>query len=300
MARRDSIQRINIIVSFLRKKPASFLEIIGHLEKKSMDDGYNYVISQRTFKRDLELILSLLNVEIEFSHTTKKYVIVEDSKEEINLRIMEAYDTFNALKIANDISQYIFFESRRANGSEHLSPLLYGLKNKKMIKCTYQKFWEEEPNNRLLMPLALKETRQRWYLIAKDQKDNIIKTFGLDRMSELSISDQGFVYPKDANIEEKFKDCYGIISDDDYAVENVLLSFSRHQAKYIKSMPIHQSQEVVSEDENECLIMLRLKPTHDFMMEILSFGKEVEVLEPICFREEIRNRIAETLEKYKE
>jgi predicted DNA-binding transcriptional regulator YafY len=299
MARRDSIQRINLIVSFLRKKPASFSEIINYLEKKSMDDGYNYIISQRTFKRDLELILSLLNVEIEFSPSLKKYVIIEDSKEEINLRIMEAYDTFNALKIANDISQYIFFESRRANGSEHLSPLLYGLKNKKLVKCSYQKFWEDQPNNRLLMPLALKENSQRWYLIAKDQKDNTIKTFGLDRMSDLSISDLGFTYPNDANIEEKFKDCYGIISDDDYVVEDILISFSSHQAKYIKSLPIHPSQEIIREDSKECLIKLRLKPTHDFMMEILSFGKEVEVMEPIYFREEIKNRIKETLEKYK-
>ena len=69
MARRDSIQRINYIVDYLRKKPASFQEILSYLEKKSIDDAYDYVISQKTFKRDLELIVSLLSVEIEFCHS---------------------------------------------------------------------------------------------------------------------------------------------------------------------------------------------------------------------------------------
>jgi predicted DNA-binding transcriptional regulator YafY len=151
MARRDSIQRINYIVDFLRKKPATFNEILDYLETKSRDDGYNYSISQKTFKRDLDLILSLLSVEIEFSHNLKKYKIVQDSDNEIDLRIMEAYDTFNALKIASDISQFIFFETRKAIGTEHLSPILYAIKNKKLIRCSYQKFWDSEANNRLLV-----------------------------------------------------------------------------------------------------------------------------------------------------
>jgi predicted DNA-binding transcriptional regulator YafY len=298
MARRDSIQRINYIVDFLRKKPATFNEILDYLETKSRDDGYNYSISQKTFKRDLDLILSLLSVEIEFSHNLKKYKIVQDSDNEIDLRIMEAYDTFNALKIASDISQFIFFETRKAIGTEHLSPILYAIKNKKLIRCSYQKFWDSEPNNRLLVPLALKENKQRWYLVAIDNKDQKIKTFGLDRISNLSPTDHGFTYPKDLNIENIFKNCFGIISDEDYEAEEIILSFSKHQAKYIKSLPLHHSQEIILEDTRECRFKLFLKPTHDFIMEIMSFGSEVEVLEPAYLREEVKSKIANTLQKY--
>jgi predicted DNA-binding transcriptional regulator YafY len=298
MARRDSIQRINYIVDFLRKKPASFNEILNYLERKSKDDSYDYVISQKTFKRDLDLILSLLSVEIEFSHTLKKYKIVQDTSDEINLRIMEAYDTFNALKIASDISQFIFFETRKALGSEHLSPILYGIKNRKLIRCSYQKFWDSEANNRLLVPLALKENKQRWYLVAIDNKDQKVKTFGLDRISNLSISDQGFTYPKDINIEQIFQNCFGIISDEDYCAEEIVLSFSKHQAKYIKSLPLHPSQELIFEDTKEVRFKLFVKPTFDFMMEILSYGPDVEILEPAYVREELKNKLNNTLSKY--
>lgn len=299
MARQESIQRINYIVDFLRKKPATFDEILNYLQSKEDDDAANYSISQKTFKRDLELIATLLKVDIEFSFTLKKYQIVQESKEEINLRIMEAYDTFNALKMASDITQYIFFEPRRAVGTEFLSPILNAIKSKKCIKCEYQKFWDAEPNKRLLMPLALKENQQRWYLVAIDNKDQRLKTFGLDRISNVSFADHGFIFPKDLDINELFKNSFGIINDENFEAEKIILSFSKHQAKYIKSMPLHHSQELIFEDAKECRFKLFLKPTHDFMMEILSYGAEVEILEPAYVREEVKSKLKATINKYK-
>ncbi|MBI2259553.1 MAG: WYL domain-containing protein [Flavobacteriia bacterium] len=299
MARRDSIQRINYIVDFLRKKPATFEEILNYLDRKSMDDGFNFSISQKTFKRDLELILDTLHIEIEFSHSLKKYKIVQEEKEEIDLRMMESYDTFNALKIAKDITEFIFFEKRKGLGTEYMSPIIFAIRNRKLIRCSYQKFWDSEANNRLLIPLALKENKQRWYLVAIDNKDQKLKTFGLDRISNLLISDQGFTYPKDINIEQIFENCFGIINDEDYCAEEIVLSFSKHQAKYIKSLPLHHSQEIIFEDAKDVRIKLFVKPTFDFMMEILSHGQEVQIIEPAELRKEMKKILSKTLSFYK-
>lgn len=298
MAKLDSIQRINYIADFLRRKPASFKEINQYLEQKSLDDSCNYCISQKTFKRDLNLIADLLKIDIEFSPSLQKYKIEEETNNEINLRILESYDTFQALKMSADITQYIFFETRRVNGSEYLYPVINALKMKKMIRCDYQKFWDEAPTSRLLKPLALKENRNRWYLIAEDNKDTRIKTFGLDRISNFSLSDHGYLYPSEINIKDMFQNSFGIINDEDYSVEEIVLSFSKHQAKYIKSLPLHHSQVILFENEKECRIQLTLQPTHDFMMEILSLGKEVEIIEPHYLREELKDKLKQTLTKY--
>jgi predicted DNA-binding transcriptional regulator YafY len=42
--------------------------------------------------------------------------------------------------------------------------------------------------SRKVHPLALKESKDRWYLIAIDTKDKILKSFGLDRINYLDVA----------------------------------------------------------------------------------------------------------------
>jgi predicted DNA-binding transcriptional regulator YafY len=298
MSKRESIERLNLIVSFLRRNAATFKEILTHLESKSILNDYDYSISQKTFKRDLELIAELMKIEIEFDHSIKKYKIIAEEKSEISLRITEAFETFNALKLADDISNFIIFEKRKAIGTEHLNSIIYAIKNKKVLQFEYQKYWHNNPEIRSVIPLALKENKHRWYLVATDEKTQIVKSFGLDRMNEVQPTSMKFEYPTNINIEEKFKNCFGIISDDHYEAVEIKLSFTPFQAKYIKSLPLHHSQQIISDNEEECVIKLFLKPTEDIIMEILSLGANVKVLEPASLKNEISKRLKNVLAQY--
>lgn len=77
----------------------------------------------------------------------------------------------------------------------------------------YQKFWDTELSTRTVDPYALKEFRNRWYLLAKDIKDENVKSFALDRLTLLEISNKAFDYSKTFNIiDENYRYCFGIIS----------------------------------------------------------------------------------------
>ena len=52
------------------------------------------------------------------------------------------------------------------------------------------------------------------------------------------------------------------------------------QGKYIKSLPLHDTQTILTDTEDEMKIQLKLCVTHDFLMELLSFGANVKVIEP--------------------
>ena len=67
MSKRESIGRYNLIIRKLRKSPASLGEIMAFLELESEIQGYNYIVSRRTFIRDLEDIRSLYNIDIQYS-----------------------------------------------------------------------------------------------------------------------------------------------------------------------------------------------------------------------------------------
>ncbi|MFV5695155.1 WYL domain-containing protein [Flavobacterium sp. LB3P122] len=95
-------------------------------------------------------------------------------------------------------------------------------------------------------------------------KDGVFKTFGLDRISDLDITHKKFEYPNDFNPEEKFQYSFGIITDGTKPVKTKLW-LSHVQADHIKSIQLHHSQKIVSENEKECVIELFMSPTYDLL-----------------------------------
>src|SRR5690606_36986062 len=189
-----------------------------------------------------------------------------DEQPEANERIAEAFDTFNALNLTSRLSDYIHFEKRKPRGTEHLYGLLHAIKNNLKISFFYHKFWEEEGNTRHVEPYALKEFKNRWYLLCSDTNEQEIKSFALDRMADLEISRAQFVFPKDFDINEHFRYCFGIMSPNGHQPEEVILSLTPFQGKYIKSLPLHDTQKVLVDNEQELKISLKLFITHDFIM----------------------------------
>jgi predicted DNA-binding transcriptional regulator YafY len=288
MTKRTSINRYNLIMKRLKKCPATFQEINDYLERESELQDDDFTISKRTFQRDLEDIASLYNVEIEYDFSQKVYCIVSEDISPQNERIMEAFDTMNALSMSDKVSQYIQFEPRKSQGTEHLFGVLHAIKNRRKIEIVYKKYWDDEVSVRSLEPYALREYRFRWYIVAKDEGDNEIKTFGLDRIQSLEITKLKFAYPKDFSIQEYFKFAYGIIRPNYDNPEEIILSFNQYQGKYIKSQQMHHSQEILVDNENELRIKLLVFPTYDLVMDLMSYGQNVDVIQPESLKQELQ------------
>ena len=80
--------------------------------------------------------------------------------------------------------------------------------------------------------------------------------------------------------------------------QNVVLSFLPLQGNYIKSLPLHETQKILIDNEKELRISLNIHITNDFKMEILSYGENVKVLEPQSFTDELRKTYSMALKQY--
>ena len=298
MSKRESITRYSLIIKKLRKQPATFNEILDYLSLESVLQEYNFKVSKRTFKRDILDISSLYNIDIVYDFSRKVYYIDFDEQPELNERILEAFDTFNALNVSDRLSNYIHFEKRRPQGTENLYGLLHAIKNKVQINFLYQKFWEDQVTHRITEPYALKEFKNRWYVLANDLKDKKVKSFALDRLSDLEITNKKFQLPNNFDVNEHFKYCFGIISPNEHQPQEVILSFEPYQGKYIKTLPLHESQVILEDNDKELLVKLTLFITHDFIMEVLSFGENVKVIQPDSLIEELKTSYKNVLKLY--
>ena len=298
MSKREYILRYLTIIKKLRNKRLdTFEQIQDHLSEQEELTGYKLGISHRTFQRDLNEIRSLFNIDIQFDRVRRVYYISEDEKADLNNRMLEAFDLFNSLKMADNLIQHIQFEKRRPQGTEHFYGLLHAIKNQLVIHYKHQKFWEDEPTNRTVEPYTLKECQNRWYLIAKDYKDNKVKTFGLDRIQEIEITKQKFKLSPNMNLDEMFKYSFGIITSEE-PPEEIILSFDPEQGKYIKTYPLHETQQILVDNDDEFRIRLKLYITHDLVMNLLSYGETLQIIEPKSLKDIICNSYRFALENY--
>ncbi|MDY0280339.1 MAG: WYL domain-containing protein [Salinivirgaceae bacterium] len=298
MSKRETIARYTLIINKVRKNPATFAEIKEHLERESELQGYNFDISKRTFDRDRDDISSLYNIDICYDFSRRVYCIDNEGETEVRDRILEAFDTFNALNISDRLSDIVHFEKRRPQGSEHLYGMMHAIRNNLQIRFFHQKFWDESETFRTIEPYALKEFKNRWYVVGKDLKDNRIKSFGLDRLHTLEITKVRCASSNGFDVNEHYKYCFGIVGPSSGEPKEILLSFDPTQGKYIKSMPLHASQTIIKDDETELQIGLTLHLTFDFIMEILSHSNKVKVLKPESLRTQIKELLLNTLSYY--
>lgn len=282
-----------ILLKLLQQKRngVSLTEIGSYMAARLDIDGDTYI--ERTFQRDKKSILDDYDITIDYDRLNKVYKI-ENSPVDVGIKALQAYEVLNALLLKEEMTPYLLFDQRRAKGLEYFQKLLHGIKSGVLARFSYHSFGHPEADGgkRLVEPYALKEFKGRWYLLARDKKDERIKTFALDRMATLTVTKKRFDYPANFDPLEQFSNCFGIIAPyESQVTDEVVLSLSELQYKYVKSFPLHHSQRDVESEEGTFVISLYLCINHDIEMELLSYGEEVEVLEPSYLRRKIKQRL---------
>jgi len=299
MSKRDYLIRFLLIIKKLRNsKYASFQEINTFLQDEFALIDAPKEISLRTFQRDLNEIRTIFNIDIQ-CNSENLYFIADDETLDFNNRMMEAFDVFNSLNTGKQLMPYILLEKRCSLGTEHIYGILHAIKNHLILSFVYQKYSDNNKTTRTVEPYALKEFRGRWYLLSKDTEDDFIKTFGLDRISQMEILKKKFNYPLDFNPKDHFEDCFGVITSDESEPEEIILSFHALQGQYIKSYPLHESQRIITESKAAVQVGLKLYITYDFIMELLSYGGNVYVEQPLSLRKTIATNAKRVTEMYK-
>ena len=157
---------------------------------------------------------------------------------------------------------------------------------------TYQGFGKPRPYTFPIEPYCLKMFKQRWYVLAYSPGIDQTYLYSLDRIHAIELTTQKYKLPKGFNAEAYFKNAYGT-ADLNYEPVEVKISISAKQAPYLRSLPLHKSQEEIETNEEYSIFRYFIIPSYDFKQELYKYGSDVEVLAP----ESMRNEFAEDAEK---
>lgn len=283
------------------KRALTFAELHAYLlEETSLRDvATSY--SRRTFERDLKAIEEDFGVPVRYDASQRGYVVDHSDTVPLLLghqRLLEAMELQAFLRLPAALAPYVQLEARRPLGLEYLRPLLAAVQAQRLVTFTYGKFWEDDATHREVGPLLLKEFRGRWYVLAVRPDTGALRCFGLDRITDLEPTNRTFMPPAGFDAAAYYEQAFGIIRPDDEAPQEVTLSLSPVQGRYVQTYPLHASQRVLSQSATATRIRLHVYDTHDLRMELLSMGEEVEVLGPALLRDWMRCNCAAAAAPY--
>ena len=186
------------------------------------------------------------------------------------------------------------------SGQKYLADIIGAMKKGHCINMTYQSYWRDDSNTFMVEPYCVKLFNQRWYMVARSPYLDKILVYSLDRILELETDkEKKFKLPQTFDASVYFDECFGVIAGDGTNVENVKLKVSVGQANYLRSLPLHRSQQELERTDTYSIFHFRVRPSYDFQQEILWHGEEMEVLEPLWLREEIAGKIEKMWNNYR-
>ena len=283
------IRYILIIQKLLGKKkytPAD--ELISYLNLQMELRGYEVGLSIRTLQRDIAEIESMF--EIEIKNRRGEGYFISDRTDNADIRYEELllnFDLLNSLNNSNDISGFIIPEHHRPRGAESIPALIHAIKRSSVITFDYRLIRKD---NRIISktvnPHFLKESLGLWYLVAVDDMGKL-RNYAVDRISNLEILTSNFKRDKRIDPNSLFQNSYGIWDDETIPIEEVELSYSPLDGYFMKATPLHSSQEIMVDDNEEFRIKLKIRITNDFVMALLARSNSLTVIKPQSLRERI-------------
>lgn len=299
MSRQGTIRRYTLIIEKINfGQYPSFADIQDYL------DEFGFTLSKRTIERDFEAIRNEFGLEITYDRFKEGYFIDEENSINIEsfIRFLEIVNTAelltDSLLDSKETLNYISFDqSGGLKGIEYLPKILQAIRERRLMRITHHTFYSEKPRKFKVEPYMLKEYQNRWYIIAIVRGMNQQRTFAVDRLEGVELLTDTFEPTQSDEIEANFRNVIGLVYSE-HELQDVELSFTAFQGNYVRSLPLHQSQEIIIDNDDEFRIKLRIKPNYEFIQKILMHGNTVRVLKPKWLVDEIRENLRSSLENY--
>ena len=271
-------------------------EIDRRWSRASLNFDHESMIPERTFHRYKDAIQEMFQIDIRYNKSRGYYIEnTEDiQRDELRQWLIGTFAVENLIGESSELRRRILLEDI-PSGQRHLTPIIEAMRDGVKIRIMYQSFHSAEPSTFILAPYCVRVFRQRWYVLGTSEKGKELRLYGLDRILNTERTTTPFVLPQNFDAEAFFANGYGVTVDE-RKPEIVRISVDAYQANYLRSLPIHPSQEETERNNDYSVFQFFIVPTYEFIKELLSYGGTLEVLSPKWLRKEMKQE-ARTMNK---
>ena len=316
------------LIARLEQRHLTFEEIANEW-KDANANPFGEELQLRTFHRYRAAILSQFGINVEcdksdgYRYYVKRDPVEDDEVTEWLLSSMRLSSLGDMLKYHNKV----MLDTPPYN-TEYLDDILAAIDKQYLLKFKYVSAFGAE-SDMIIQPAFVRYYKQRWYVIgvkceerrvkkqssATEGKANpnavadgkrFVRCLAFDRISFLKVICEKHPMSKEMKKfltpERYYEDCYGIYRMEDVPVENIRIRAFYPEYNLIEKVPLHESQQKVKESKDGMYreYTLTVRPSRDFLQELLWHGRNLIVLKPESLRQEMIGILKDMAKSYED
>lgn len=172
----------------------------------------------------------------------------------------------------------------------------------RILRFEYRKIESEKWEQRKIRPYHIADFDGGWYVIGYDESRKAKRTFALQRMKAPQVLQSKFLRPADFDLSDHLGSSFGVwhSSEGGKGKHRIRLRFSGWATTMVSERRWHPSQEIkwTGRKKDTLELVMDLSSFEEITRWILSWGPQVEVLEPVELRDRIREVLKENLRCY--
>ena len=314
------------LIGLLDRKHLTFEEITNEWRDANANQDEDE-LDKRTFHRYRENIQSQFGITVEcdksdgYRYYLKRDPVENDDVTEWMLSSLRLASLGDMLKFHNKV----MLDTPPYN-TEYLDDILAAIDKQYLLKFKYVSGFGAE-SDIVLQPAFVRYFKQRWYVIGVKSEERrvknssaevdgdadlnadvdekkLVRCLPFDRISflklicekhPLSTKMKKFLTP-----ENYYEDCFGIYRMEDVPVEKIRIRAFYPEYNYIEEVPLHESQQKVKESKDGMYreYTLTIRPSRDFLQELLWHGRNIIVLKPESLRQEMIDILKDMTKSY--
>ena len=317
------------LIGLLDRKHLTFEEIANEWRDANANQDEDE-LDKRTFHRYRENIQSQFGITVEcdksdgYRYYLKRDPIANDDVTEWMLSSLRLASLGDMLKFHNKV----MLDTPPYN-TEYLDDILAAIDKQYLLKFKYVSGFGAE-SDIVLQPAFVRYYKQRWYVVGvKKQRSAFegkanssaevdgnadlnaevdVRKLGrclpFDRISFLKLICEKHPLPakmkKFLTPENYYEDSFGIYRMEDVLVEKIRIRAFYPEYNYIEEVPLHESQQKVKESKDGMYreYTLTVRPSRDFLQELLWHGRNIIVLKPESLRQEMIDILKDMTKSY--
>lgn len=180
---------------------------------------------------------------------------------------------------------------------DHFFPLFDATRDHRVVQLEYTKRGAPRPEKRLVHPLHLADPKRLWMLLAYDPAQRLVRRFRLRRIHKVKPTNRTFVPPAGFDAQKTLRESMGPFGGGEKTYD-VRIALDAYAAFYAREEPWHESQQLTERGNGGAEITLRLNDLTDARIEVLRWGRHVEVIAPATLRDEVCEELQAAAAKY--